>query len=95
MSTILIRPRPTSINCIKFGHQWQNRTGYYVDRVTYACAICNDVVDFLVEDERKLEKIEKDVSEESNTKSVQAKINFTYYVIPYYTSIASVIIAQS
>lgn len=76
-----IKP-PASLNCIKFGHQWENRTGYQVDRFTYACAICNIVAVFLVEDERKLEKIEKDVSEElgSNIVSLCNDIEYFFHI---------------
>jgi hypothetical protein len=54
--------KPPKDNCIKFGHHWQDRTGYEVNCFHYFCAICNEIVTFTTESEEKMEIIDEKIS---------------------------------
>jgi hypothetical protein len=53
---------PVDNNCIKFGHQWDDRTGYQVNKIWYACLLCRATIQLDFESDEEMQLIEEEVS---------------------------------
>ena len=58
----LNQKKPPHADCKKFGHQWENRTGYEINYIRYVCRLCGQGVTFTTESDEKIGLIDERVS---------------------------------